>query len=479
MLKAVIVDNYNERRGFINPEVSLNSIARDADGNIWFGTKSGLTFYSPSRERASVVRPLIHFTGINVNNKPIFKNTDLFRLTGSEIGEKSHRLSYSENYISFAITGIYYSEELSYQYYLKGLDKTWSAPGATRIKEYSKLNPGHYIFQVKAISSSGIESEVLSFPFNIKPPFWRTWWFITLMTLFLIFFISWYIKFRERKLQQDKEKLERIVQERTEEILAQKNKIEEQKKSLTDSIMYAERIQSAILTKPEIIKQYLKDYFVLYMPRDIVSGDFYWFGEVDDKLVTVVADCTGHGVPGAFMSMLGITVLNEIVMERKITQPDEILNLTRDYVIQSLKQQKKESSSKDGMDMGVCCFDRNNTKMQFAGAYHPLWIVRDGELLSYKADRMPVAIHVVMNKFSLQTIEFKKGDKLYIASDGFQDQFGGDDKEKYKSKRLKELLLTTSKLSMEEQKEALLKEFHSWKGGNSQVDDVSLVGLEL
>ncbi|MBN1185260.1 MAG: SpoIIE family protein phosphatase [Bacteroidales bacterium] len=473
-----LVDNYNERRGFINPEISMNSIARDADGNIWFGTKSGLTVYSPSKERTSPVKPLIYFTGISVNNKPFYSNSELFRLTGDEIGEKSQRFRYSENYVAFAVTGIFYSEDITYQYFLKGRDKTWSAPASVRVKDYS-LNPGHYVFMVKAVSSSGVESEIVKYPFYIKPPFWRTWWFILLMIGFITMFIAWYIKFRERKLQQDKEKLERIVQERTEEILKQKDKIEEQKKSLTDSIMYAERIQSAVLTKPEIVKQYLKDYFILYMPRDIVSGDFYWFGEVDDTLVTVVADCTGHGVPGAFMSMLGITVLNEIVMERKITRPDEILNLTRDYVIQSLKQQAKESSQKDGMDMGVCTFEKKKKEIQFAGAYHPLWIVREGELLSYKADRMPVAIHVVMDKFSLQTFEYKKGDKLYIASDGFQDQFGGDDKEKYKSKRLKETLLATSHLSMVEQKEELLKEFHSWKGGNSQVDDVSLVGLEL
>ena len=476
ILEAVMVDNYNERRGFINPEVSLNSVARDADGNIWFGTKSGLTFYSPSRERASIVKPLIHFTGINVNNKPIFKNTDLFRLTGSEISEKSKRLNYSENYIAFAVTGVCYSEELSYQYYLKGWDKIWSSPTTIRNKEYSNLNSGHYVFQVKAISTSGIESEILSYPFHIKPPFWRTWWFIALMTLFLISFIRWYIRFRERKLQQDKEKLEKIVQERTEEILAQKNKIEEQKKSLTDSIMYAERIQSAILTKPEVVKQYMKDYFILYMPRDIVSGDFYWFQNAGSRQFMAAVDCTGHGVPGAFMSIIGFNTLTKIVKEYGIYKPSEILDKLNKEVITTLHTRKEEFDNvKDGMDLALVCYDTENNQLEYSGAFNPLLLIRKGELIETKADRVAIA-HDVNTVFTNHVFEIEPKDSIYMSSDGYADQFGGENHKKFKAAQLKRILIEIQDKPMAEQKNILEKIHTDWKGCYEQIDDILVMG---
>jgi serine phosphatase RsbU (regulator of sigma subunit) len=287
--------------------------------------------------------------------------------------------------------------------------------------------------------------------------------------------------------------LERKVEERTRELkstnkeLIDKNQIVEQQKELLeirskeikDSIEYAKRIQTASFPSRKILEKITSDCFIFYKPRDIVSGDFYWFGEVDDKVIIIAADCTGHGVPGAFMSMYGIAFLNEIVNKEKVFKPNEILNSLREKIASSLNRGDDEFETMDGMDMSAITFDQNNQRVLFAGANNPLFLIRDNELEIFGADKMPVAYYQRMDPFQLHEIEIRHGDCLYIFTDGLIDQFGGDQGKKFLSKRLKDILLSISYLNMSEQYRHIEGAFTEWKGEYFQVDDVLVVGMRV
>ena len=253
-----------------------------------------------------------------------------------------------------------------------------------------------------------------------------------------------------------------------------------QKKQITDSIEYASRIQTAILPPGDYISKIIPEHFILYKPRDIVSGDFYWITHKDGKIVIAAVDCTGHGVPGAFMSMLGFAFLNEIVNKETELKANSILNQLRDYVKASLHQTGKEGEAKDGMDIALCIIDPDNFKMQYSGAYNPLYLIRNQEFISLKADRMPIGIHIIeKGSFTNHEIDIQKGDIVYIFTDGYIDQFGGPKSRKFKLKPFKELLISIKDKPMSEQKEILETEFAKWKGNHEQIDDVLVMGIKI
>ncbi len=247
---------------------------------------------------------------------------------------------------------------------------------------------------------------------------------------------------------------------------------------ITESIDYASRIQLAMLPHNETLATLFPEHFVLYLPKDIVSGDFYWSAEIGLKIVFAVADCTGHGVPGALMSMLGISFLNEIVMEKGHTNPGEILDILRREVIRALRQTGSEDEQHDGMDMSLCSYDIETGILDYAGALNPLYRIRDGTIKDYKADQMPVCYyHGIDEPFKTTSFRLKKGDQLYLFSDGYVDQFGGPDRKKFKAKAFKELLLHNHQEKMEKQKELLHKQFFDWKGDIEQYDDIVVLGI--
>lgn len=275
------------------------------------------------------------------------------------------------------------------------------------------------------------------------------------------------------RMFKEKQKANKILEEKNELIT-------EQKKEITDSIRYASRIQRAILPSDEILLQSLPEHFVLYLPRDIVSGDFFWLSQHGGKIVIVAADCTGHGVPGAFMSMLGVSFLYEIVNKEGILQPAAILNFLRERVKSTLSQTGKKDEAKDGMDISLCVFDPNEMKLEWAGAYNPLYIIRKGELMEFKADKMPIAIHMNDHlSFTNNEIPVQKGDTFYISSDGYADQFGGADGRKFMSKKYKEMILQIWDKPMNEQKEIIHKAHLDWKGTHEQVDDILVFGVRV
>jgi serine phosphatase RsbU (regulator of sigma subunit) len=257
---------------------------------------------------------------------------------------------------------------------------------------------------------------------------------------------------------------------------AQRDQIAYQKKHITDSILYAKRIQTALIPSLELFSDKL-DHFVIYKPLAIVSGDFYWVSSVGNKQVIIAADCTGHGVPGAFMSMLGVTLLNEIVNNQQIIMPDQIIENLRNGVIRSLNQVAEEDSIKDGMDISICVVDFSENILWWAGANNPLYLVRGNELIHYRADKMPASIHYRMQPFTLHKIGLQKGDAFYIFSDGFADQFGGPNQKKFMSNQLKETLISMAGIPMLKQAEKLNDIFESWRGDSPQVDDVTMIGV--
>ena len=274
----------------------------------------------------------------------------------------------------------------------------------------------------------------------------------------------------------NKKRANELLEEKNVKITAQRDQIAYQKKHITDSIHYAQKIQRAILPSLELFTDDL-DHFVLFKPRDIVSGDFYWVDKVGNKQVIIAADCTGHGVPGAFMSMLGVSLLNEIIKNRNVFAPHEILNSLRAMVIDSLGQAHAGTEVKDGMDMTVAVIDFDHDKLYFAGANNPLYHVRNGELTQYKADKMPVAIHEVMDNFNLKTVDLEKGDTFYIFSDGYVDQFGGLKQKKFLSKNFRTLLLEIQGMDMIDQGKRLDEVFEEYRADVEQVDDVVVIGV--
>lgn len=286
---------------------------------------------------------------------------------------------------------------------------------------------------------------------------------------------------RENAALKDKvnRELEDKVKERTREIQNQKEQIEKQNKEIKYSFDYAKRIQSTVLPPSDVFETLFAEHFIFFKPRDIVSGDFYWISQKEQKIIITASDCTGHGVPGSLMSMLGITMLHEIVNEKDFNRSDKILNELRTNIARTLKQEGKPGEQKDGMDMVLLIYDRTTGELEFSGANNPMYIIRKGKMIEYKGNNMPVAYYDNMTDFTRHTIKLQKGDKVYLFTDGFPDQFGGPDGKKFKYKPFKELLLEVHERPMEEQRRILGMVFDEWKGNLDQIDDVLVIGLRF
>ena len=261
------------------------------------------------------------------------------------------------------------------------------------------------------------------------------------------------------------------------EVKSQKEVIEKVHKEITDSIMYAKRIQQAILPADTFILSYLKESFILYRPKDVVSGDFYWVEQTRKGILFAAADCTGHGVPGAMVSVLCNGALNRSVREFGLFSPGEILDKTREIIIKEFE--KSAEDVKDGMDISLCALDTDVKKLQWAGANNPLWIIRDAELIETKPDKQPIGKTEKLSPFTTHFIDLKKGDCVYLFTDGLQDQFGGERGKKFKASKFKQLLLSIYTKPMEEQRQIIITEFENWKGKLEQVDDVCVLCVKI
>lgn len=274
-------------------------------------------------------------------------------------------------------------------------------------------------------------------------------------------------------LQEANRNLEQKVMERT-------RQLEQQRQNITDSIKYASRIQRALMLPSEELEKILPDHFILNKPKDIVSGDYYWVSQKNNRLIIAVADCTGHGVPGAFMSIMGINFLNEIVNQSDGIKASEILNELRAQLIKSLGQTGRRDETKDGMEMALCIIDSDEKQIQFSGAFRPMYLIRDDELIVIKGDPMPIGKYNEKEvAFTNKEMPYTENDMIYLFTDGYVDQIGGLDRKTFKSIQFKKLLKEIHYKPLKEQKEILLEEHGIWRAGQEQIDDIMILGVKL
>ncbi|MCB0396126.1 MAG: SpoIIE family protein phosphatase, partial [Flavobacteriales bacterium] len=463
---------YDKDDGLQDNEFNQGAYARLSDGEIIFGGIKGFNSFYPSNLIENNHIPPVYIKSINVLGRKL--ETDSAAMVKHYI-ELDWRDAY---YLYFEVVGLDYVDPMKnqYRFKLEGFDADWRPEGGKRFAEYTNVKGGHYTFRVQASNSDGLwNEEGASIQIYVQPPFWETEWFYALCIIAFLGGIFAFIQIRTRKIQKEKKVLEGKVAERTRE-LAQKNK------DITSSIIYAQRIQEAILPSKSYIHQYITDAFILYRPKDIVSGDFYWFARRDGLNIIAAVDCTGHGVPGAFMSMIGHNLLNQIVIENGITRPSEILNRLNAGVQKALQQgHANQVETSDGMDVAICCINAEEMEVQFAGAFRPLYYFGKDGFQLIQGNKFPIG-GVQMDEarvFSNQKIKVAAGDRIYLFSDGYTDQFGGERGKKFMTKRFRELLEHAGDRPMNEQGKLLEDKFEEWRGEEEQVDDVLVIGIRF
>lgn len=520
------IHNFGYNQGFIGGNVfSSNSVGIDTDSSMWWGSGKMLINFKPQLNQQQTVSPVAIVTNVDLfyenidwqtegkqnsvekklKKKHHIKTNIAVNYTGTTPWQqlpKNLTLSHRVNHLTFSFTGIdwQHPENVRYTFILEGYEDEWNPATLLHKSTYSNLNPGKYTFRVKAIAADGQQSPESSFSFEILPPWWSTLWFRISAALLVILIIYLIYQWRIRTFKQRQKELEKIVKERTaeisekneellqqkEEILTQRNEIEIKKnqmelihKDLMNSIEYARFIQRNIFTSQELLSKNFKEHMLMFYPRDNVSGDFYWWAKMGSRIVITIADCTGHGVPGALMSMLGISFLREIVVKEHLLEPGKILNKLRTEVINALSQKMELGKQKDGMDLALISIDLEKKQLQYAGARNPLIIIRNNEIIEFKADKAPISVYVKMRPFTTHDIELQENDQIYLFTDGYPDQFGGQKGQKFKRKPFKELLQSLANMPMQEQLAELKDHFHNWKKNYEQIDDITVLGLKI
>lgn len=348
---------------------------------------------------------------------------------------------------------------------------------------YPRLEDGEYQFYVKACNSSdNCTEEIMLLTLRIRKPFWKTWWFILLVFVALAGLGYMIIFIRERNHRIQQEYLERELVERTKEVREQKEEIEAKNRDITDSINYAQRIQFSVLPTTSALLEHCSGAFIFYRPRDIVSGDFYWFNYLPDPhiLLIVCADSTGHGVPGAFMSLIGTTLIKDIAMRPDVHSPSDILYRLDADIQSTLNQNRDSEQANDGMDLVVCAINTQTHIVKIASAMRPFIIYHDGVPVTYKCNRASIGGHRVENKvFDVTEVQLSVGDVIYMFTDGYTDQFGGPAGKKFKMNRLQSILDDIHDRDMDEQHRVIRENFDLWKGNLEQVDDVLMIGIRV
>lgn len=345
----------------------------------------------------------------------------------------------------------------------------------------SRLRPGkHTLFVSASLPNQNIEYKQGKITIHVQSHFWYSWHAIALYIIVFIALIFFLFRFQTialRKLTRQFREREKIAQQ----IMNQKEELAQKNKNITDSINYAQRIQSALMPSPKFFKSIFPHSFILHIPKDIVSGDFYWINEIKDTIFIAAVDCTGHGVPGAFMSIIGFELFRKLTNVEGIKKPSEILNSLNDD-FQGIFSDIEDMSLKDGMDLAFCSLNKKTKILEFAGAFNPLYLIRENSVIEIKGDRNAVGLYVPESKkssFENHSIQLQKDDIFYIFSDGFADQFGGPEGKKYKYRRFRHLLLALHHLQLDKQHDFLYKSIMEWKGDIDQVDDILVIGIKV
>ena len=455
-------------------------VEEDEQQTLWFASEKGVINYFPDRDIKNSIPPLLNFISIMIDDKEydVIGNINL----KYPYGRPNYNLKFTFSGISFKDPdGITYEYLLDDKSISEDNDK-WRSLGNTNFKEFDRISAGDYQFKVRAFNSDGIQTiNPISVSFSIELPFWRKWWFILLAVTGVIAGIIILIKYRERHLRHQKELLEKEVALQTVKLREQNLEIQRKNRDITDSINYAKKIQASILPARSILSGLMPQSFIFFRPRDIVSGDFYWFNRSGDNLVVCCADCTGHGVPGAFMSMIGTTMLNDIFKSPEIKSPADMLERL-DMEIKILLQSNNDTESKDGMDISVVEIHLPTNRVRLASAKRPVYLYINNELSIYKGNRRSIGDTITAgNNTPFVNIEYNcnKGDSIYLFTDGFSDQFGGPNGKKFMTAGVKRMLSDIHNLKAEEQFKIVEETFYNWKGDGEQVDDVLFMGIKF
>jgi ligand-binding sensor domain-containing protein/serine phosphatase RsbU (regulator of sigma subunit) len=452
-------------------------VYKDRDGSIFLSSNYGLIEISNQNKDYIRRDPKISLAKLYINGTEKLVKNEIALPPGN------YNLSFEFNNILFSVP---YS--LPFYYRIIGADSVWRLATGRNIV-IPQLSSGNYILQVS--SSKTLKSRkqnAFEIYISIDKPFWQKTWFVLLAILLTPLIILGLIRLQTISLVRLNKRLQFLVHEKTSQLQEEKeavsrinNELESKNKDITDSIHYAKRIQLAILPDIEILKEQFPRSFIYYLPRDIVSGDFYWFANKGPLFIIAAVDCTGHGIPGAFMSMIGTTLLNKVVFDYNITKPAEILQQLNSEITSSLHQSDVSGSSHDGMDIALCVIDKSKNKLTFSGAGRPLFMVRNHEVLTYKTNKS--GIGGVYNSTSpvYEEIEIplEKSDSVYLFSDGCTDQFGYESGSKFSTKRMRELLKEIGHLPMDQQETIIRRIFTDWKGHGEQFDDMLFMGFKV
>jgi ligand-binding sensor domain-containing protein/serine phosphatase RsbU (regulator of sigma subunit) len=471
------IKTFDVNDGIQSQEFNIGSSYKSRTGEIFFGGISGYSSFYPDSLFSFQQPPPIAITTIEVfgaNNREVIPADGLSEIT---LNRKFSLLT-----IEFAALDFTRPEKNAFRYRMEGLEDQWIDIGTRHSATFSHLQEGVYHFRVVGANSDLVwNDEGKTIKITVVASFWETRLAFILYGVLLVLAILVYLRSRTRNLRRTK----RLLKER-EFVMAQLEKQKEElmlkNKNITDSINYAKRIQEAIMPSVAHFKKLLPDSFILYMPKDIVSGDFYWVNETHNKIFVAVIDCTGHGVPGAFMSIIGVELLRNITNNQGIDDASEILNRLNIGISDTFAKGINEEGLKvkDGMDVAFCVVDKENNTLQYAGAFSNMFLIRDSKITEIKGDRYSVGMGNEPGRqlFSSHYIPIQPDDMIYIFTDGYVDQFGGPEGKKYKFRRFRHLLLNIHKFPLETQRQYLIDSINEWKGSHEQVDDILIIGIK-
>ncbi|MBP5366131.1 MAG: SpoIIE family protein phosphatase [Bacteroidales bacterium] len=472
-LSTGTIRHFNSKNGIEQEFLSVNC---DENGDLWFAASSGLVHYIAHSDKRNSVPPIINLTNILISGKKWDKNEPIVR---GYPYRKDDEDKFEFEYVGISMKN---PESVRYEYWLQeeGKAEEWIDNGNQTKKLFDRLGVGNYIVHIRAINEDGeICRRPLEIPIHIDTPFWDSIWFWVVLVSIVLVVGRVITKMRERKLKQRQKELEDEVSRQTALLNKQKIEIERKNEDIMDSINYAKRIQTAILPSRSSLEDFAFDSsFILFMPRDVVSGDFYWFNKFDNKILICCGDCTGHGVPGAFMSMIGTTILNDSTRTPELRSPAQLL-YQLDKEVKSTLNKNQTVETQDGMDCAIIEIDMDTYEVRSAAARRPIYYFINGRLVEQKGTRRSIGDHRNGNDFIESTTQLHKGDRIYMTSDGFTDQFGGDIGDKYTAGALKRFIESIIEEPMYNQQKMLEQEFKRWKGRREQIDDVIIMGIKL
>jgi len=485
------------------PDMTVETVYPDKDGIVWVSGSQGLFVFNSNIQKKSIKKFNALIRKVIIGKDSIIyggsnytynQSSHNYSITHTQNIDENIKIKYKLNSITIDYAAPFFDNESAtmFQYYLEGMDSVWSDWTTKHQKEYSSLPFGKYVFKVKARNIYDNESTIAEFKFKILPPWYRTWWAYILYILSLTGLVVLIIKTNSRRLVLEKRHLEKIVEERTQEVTRQKHEIELKNENITNSINYAKRIQQAMLPPASSFGNLsVKDHFIFFKPRDIVSGDFYFFtkkieerlslqGKQKDNVEVIAAvDCTGHGIPGAFMSMIGYSLLSDIV-ER--TPPDAALILSKLHTAIRTSLQQETNDNADGMDVALVVIKNNGKTLEYAGAMNSLIYIQNGEMTVIKGNRFGIGgkQNTEYRTYTNHEISIEIPTTIYLNSDGFQDQFGGEEGYKMMATNFRNILLEIHQKPMQEQKFILGQRLAEWMGKDySQLDDILVIGFKV